>query len=442
MASETVDKNCINISDSSNNNVDLEYDTNQIPEWLNKDYMENILKIYKNDKSLKITSFKVKPALGKGENFGGVMTRIQLQYICKCSKSLKDGYYIAKSSFEDDAFSMEKMKDYDIFNREIDIYQNILPKLREYLNEINDKEIIFPTTIYVDYKNSGILFEDLSVESFIMPDRTKGLDEAHIKLALRKLAKLHATSAVLNEREPNSFKTYDRGFFNRHTNSYASFFENNLRICGETVKKFGPEYIKYSEKIEKLVPQLMDIGRKLFDVQEHEFNSFVHGDFWVNNLLYKYDEKQINKPLEAIILDYQYSFYGSSVLDLLYFMNTSMKEELRLSEEDKYIQYYYNFLVETLKKLKFNGKIPTLHEFHIQYITKEFFAFHSSCVIQPVMLNEETEDADFNALMAEDERAFNFKRTIYKNKRVVQNLKKLLPHFDRRGILDTKLENL
>ncbi|XP_055377153.1 uncharacterized protein LOC129609246 [Condylostylus longicornis] len=271
-----------------------------------------------------------------------------------------------------------------------------------------------------------LLFSVIHIKK-IKKSLTKGLDEAHIKFALRKLAKLHATSAVLNEREPNSFKTYDRGFFNRHTNSYA---------------KFGAEYIKYSEKIEKLVPQLMDIGRKLFDVQEHEFNSFVHGDFWVNNLLYKYDEKQINKPLEAIILDYQYSFYGSSVLDLLYFMNTSMKEELRLSEEDKYIQYYHNFLVEILKKLKFNGKIPTLHEFHIQYITKEFFAFHSSCVIQPVMLNEETEDADFNALMAEDERAFNFKRTIYKNKRVVQNLKNLLPHFDRRGILDTKLENL
>lgn len=42
-------------------------------------------------------------------------------------------------------------------------------------------------------------------------------------------------------------------------------------------------------------------------------------------------------------------------------------------------------------------------------------AFHSACVIQPVMINENTVDADFNSLVGEDERAIKFKYSVYRN---------------------------
>lgn len=65
-----------------------------------------------------------------------------------------------------------------------------------------------------------------------------------------------------------------------------------------------------------------------------------------------------------------------------------------------------------------------------------FVAVHSSVVIQPVMLNQDSKDADFNALMGEDDRAMRFKSNLYNNPIIQENLRNLLPVFDRRGLLE------
>lgn len=64
-------------------------------------------------------------------------------------------------------------------------------------------------------------------------------------------------------------------------------------------------------------------------------------------------------------------------------------------------------------------------------------ALHSGVVIQPVMLNQDPTDADYQALMDVDERAMNFKARLYNNNPIIQeNLKFLLPYFDHKGLLE------
>lgn len=52
------------------------------------------------------------------------------------------------------------------------------------------------------------------------------------------------------------------------------------------------------------------------------------------------------------------------------------------------------------------------------------------------MLNEETENADFEAIVVGDERSMAFKRLMYSSPRVQANLRKLIPLYDRLGIFD------
>lgn len=52
------------------------------------------------------------------------------------------------------------------------------------------------------------------------------------------------------------------------------------------------------------------------------------------------------------------------------------------------------------------------------------------------MLNGDSTDADYNSLMGEDERGMRFKSRLYDNPVVQENLKHLLPLFDRRGLLE------
>lgn len=65
-------------------------------------------------------------------------------------------------------------------------------------------------------------------------------------------------------------------------------------------------------------------------------------------------------------------------------------------------------------------------------------AFNSTCVILAIQRNEETEDADFKAIMQDDERATRFKDTCFKNMYVQRVIKKLLPIYERRGLLEVE----
>lgn len=52
------------------------------------------------------------------------------------------------------------------------------------------------------------------------------------------------------------------------------------------------------------------------------------------------------------------------------------------------------------------------------------------------MMNENTENADFEALFIGDERSLDFKRVIYSSKRTQANLRRLIPFYDKLGVFD------
>ncbi|XP_055855152.1 uncharacterized protein LOC129918566 [Episyrphus balteatus] len=417
---------------NSNNIPNLD-DCQQDPEWLTKDFFQKKLRIYFKDPSLEVISMNLTPAIPKGENYASVMTRVSVEYIMEGDHESRNGSYIVKSSFEGDDFSTELMKPYDVFYKEMKIYQKIIPKLNALLKEIGDTDKMFPETIAVEFDRCAIVFEDLSKLNFAMCDRTKGLDMEHAKLCLKKLAKMHATSAVLNEREPGISKDFDRGLFNRHTNNYSPLFVGLLEACGKLVSQWD-DFKEYGEKMLALKPKLMEYGNQVFDPIDGHLNVLTHGDFWINNAMF--NEGPNEHPIDVILLDFQYSCWGSPAIDLHYFFNTSLREEIRLHQQDELFQYYYNVFAGTLKALRFKAKIPSLHQFLLHMIEKSFFAFVSGCLIQAIHLTEQTDDADFHALMGEDERAQNFKSIVFQNEKVQKNLKRLLPMFDRKGLLD------
>lgn len=69
-----------------------------------------------------------------------------------------------------------------------------------------------------------IVFEDLRPLGYVMADRQSGLDEAHCKLVLNKLAKFHAASVALYEKDPKSMEKYTFGLVKPNPASTA-FFE-------------------------------------------------------------------------------------------------------------------------------------------------------------------------------------------------------------------------
>ncbi|EDV91302.1 uncharacterized protein LOC6568324 [Drosophila grimshawi] len=402
------------------------------PVWLTENYLQDALRKFYNDPKLRITAVDGRPALGRGENYGGVLTRIKAEFTMRDGSS-KIGHYIIKTSFEGDEFARKTMEPYDIFNREMSIYEQILPKLNAMLLEIEDEEKIFAETMAVDYDRSALIFEDLSARGFVMPDRLVGLDLPLARMVLRKLAKMHATSAVLNERECGALEGYDRGLFNRHTDNYAPLYLGMFQATSRCVSQLAG-YEEYAEKLEALLPAYMELGKRVFDISPC-VNVLAHGDLWTNNILVKYS-KETGQPEDVIIIDFQYAAWGSPAIDLLYFLNSSLQLDFHLHHQEQLIKHYFDIFSDTLRKLRFKAHIPSLHSFHLELKKKSFYAMHTSFCIFPIQRNVENEDADFNALMETNQRALNFKNGCYRNPAAQRVLRELLPVFDSEGLLD------
>ncbi|XP_068156050.1 uncharacterized protein [Drosophila tropicalis] len=406
------------------------------PEWLTHEYVEHALRTHYKDNLLQIVKFELNPALGPGENYGGVLTRARATFTLSQEPEkevLKN--MIVKTSIDDDELTQELMAPYDIYNREMNIYEEVLPKLNDLLHEIGDFDQLFPTAIYVDRERMAIIFEDLAVAGYVMADRIRRLNAEHVHLILRKLAKMHATSAVLNERQKGCLEGYDRGFFNRYTNAYSGYFVGGLLAAARWMRQ-TESMSQYADKLFELAPHYMDIGRECFAPTPGHVNVLAHGDVWTNNVMFKYDP-ETKRPVDVLLIDFQYSFWGSPSIDLHHFFNTSLKEPLRRDQQNALFQFYHGIFTETLTKLNYRqNPIPSLRQFKLQAEEKRFFAMHSAVVVQPVMISEDPTDACFNALMNDDERGIRFKNRLYNNPIVQQNLKALVPVFDRKGLLE------
>ncbi|XP_050341946.1 uncharacterized protein LOC126768097 [Bactrocera neohumeralis] len=420
---------------------DIKYQT--APLWLTTEYVESFLRKYKKDEGLSITKLDIKPATKKGDNYASVMTRISVDFKLS-TKETEHGLYIVKTSHESDPFTASIMSQYDIYNTEMLMYEKVLPKLTELLKEIGDTDKLFADTIYVDYKHSAIIFEDLAVLKFVIPDRLVGMDEAQTMLTLKKLAKMHATAAVLNEREPGILTKLQRGIFNRETSGFAPFFEGVLEACADFAGECASLGSYYKNKLHKLKSHVMEYGTRAFDPRQDDFLTLNHGDMWTNNVMLRYeycdgsDERSTTGRVikDILLIDFQFSAWTSPALDLHYFFQTSLPLEFKLHREDELVKYYHGFLSETLRLLHYKGHIPSLHEFTVQMESHRFYAVASSLTCQALLINDKTDEADFNIMMGTGERSHAFHRLLYTNKRIQDNAIALLPYFDRKGLLD------
>ena len=58
-----------------------------------------------------------------------------------------------------------------------------------------------------------IVVDDLCAQGFRMAGRQKGLDLPHCLLVMRTLARFHAASVALHDKDPDSLSLYDQNFF-------------------------------------------------------------------------------------------------------------------------------------------------------------------------------------------------------------------------------------
>lgn len=96
-------------------------------------------------------------------------------------------------------------------------------------------------------------------------------------------------------------------------------------------------------------------GNQMFNIMMNhvtnsndKWNVFTHGDLWINNILFHYGNN--GKVNDAKFVDLQTIRYGNMVCDILIFLFSSTKIDMRMRHMDNLIEVYRESLINNLRQ--------------------------------------------------------------------------------------------
>lgn len=153
---------------------------------------------------------------------------------------------------------------------------------------------------------------------------------------------------------------------------FMSGFKKIFEAFTEAVKNYGDCDAAYEKIVRWDFKRLITLWVDIATPMRCGFQAMNHGDIWLNNMMFKSDEE--NNPLDVSMIDFQGPFWASPSSDILYFLISSVADDIKIAHFDDFIEFYHEQLTLALKKLKFDQHIPTLSELHIDLLDKGGFS--------------------------------------------------------------------
>uniref|UniRef100_A0A1I8P5Y5 CHK kinase-like domain-containing protein n=2 Tax=Stomoxys calcitrans TaxID=35570 RepID=A0A1I8P5Y5_STOCA len=286
----------------------------------------------------------------------------------------------------------------EAFCNEINAYNHIVPLLDRYM-----PDTIFPKCFYAGHDGKGeiIVLEDLKEEGFRMQNRIKGLELNHCEIVMKQLAKLHAASIAAKQLDNEMFRDKCKQvreivYCKEAEEFYRNILETSIEESLDSLRTSNSdgcltEPIKLIEKLQyKLFGKIQN---SISNPTDH-MSVMCHGDLWVNNIMFtttnadckEFDEEAYNGtnainttkslPRDVRFFDLQAMRYTSLVFDILHFIYTSTKRDLRDAYTKHLLETYSVELSATLEK-QFIHSIRDLDSLRNTYslhnITEEYY---------------------------------------------------------------------
>ncbi|XP_013107725.2 uncharacterized protein LOC106087281 [Stomoxys calcitrans] len=410
----------------SNNNAEIK----DKPSWLRDELFEEILK-KDFPKIAKITKFCVKPAVATGENYMTVLLRVTLN-VEMCNNTSKTTSYMVKVEPSSEKFRI-MIKEWQVFIKERRTYGKLIPKFEEYYQLKGENVKFAPSMLEplgTHIKEDHLILEDLRLKGFKNFNRHLGLDVIHTQAVLKKLAQFHAASALYVDVEGPFPSLYDqcltaaKDVFGGHRRRIGKIFRDNLRLYGDL------QHLE--EKLRHYAENQFDPFQLRSEKNPYEFNVLNHGDLWVNNIMFQYNDDGSLK--ETYFIDYQMGRYGSPAQDLLYFILSSTSLDIKIRQFDNFISYYHQHLVENLELLNYQGKVPKLRDIHRALFKYDYWAYTTISVLSPIVLCESRDDANVDSLV--NENGDEFRQAMYSNPEYAKYMSAVIPWLNNRGAFD------
>ncbi|XP_066257295.1 uncharacterized protein [Euwallacea similis] len=265
-------------------------------------------------------------------------------------------------------FNMSAM----MMKNEIKFYSKIEPLLREFA-----KEYEFNTDYYPKYLGSRlsldpeetepdaetVLFiKNLLPEGYINEDRHIGFDLEAAKAILKTLARFHGIPLAMKFKNPEFFEVIKKtlehpNFSGPPKNGPPEDAVDPDDLMWENIVKI-PACQPYVSNLKKLQENLLPMPERFIGGGKEPWNTVSHNDFWVNNMLIKVPGYLVK------LLDFQGCSYSSFARDLVFFLLTSVRDEIQQTHFDDLLRYYYDELTAVLVKIH----VPKLKFSYEEYL--------------------------------------------------------------------------
>ncbi|ETN57725.1 Juvenile hormone-inducible protein [Anopheles darlingi] len=341
----------------------------QETKFINSLFLTNLIQSQYNETEVKIKVYDVEPATADINDpyARSSMNRILVKYTSKENPSDAAITFVAKIKPSEGQLVQQFQKT-DVFDKEILVYKSILPTMVNMIAKLGSVIELAPHLIYSSEVPSDLLvLEDLTVRGYSVENQALGLTLDQSRMALEKLAFFHAASAIMltENTVPNgAFAKFTRGTFHKEHQDRLRHFPDVMATVCELAPEFGFN-TELTEKLRQLPPKTL---QKAIEAYESDFRGFKvlnHGDFWTNNILFRY---QGNELVDALFVDFQNCVVGSPIIDLVYFLASSPAYDVLQKHRDELVFVYHETLTLLLQKLGYSKPIPKLMDLQVELL--------------------------------------------------------------------------
>lgn len=112
------------------------------------------------------------------------------------------------------------------------------------------------------------------------------------------------------------------------------------------------------------------------------FKVLNHGDFYTRNIFFKYKG---NELVDALFVDFQNAVIGTPLIDLFYFLTTSVAVNVLATSRDELVYAYHDALSSLLDSLDYQGYTPSLNELQVEILKRSSLEMYFGLTLAPYM---------------------------------------------------------
>lgn len=116
------------------------------------------------------------------------------------------------------------------------------------------------------------------------------------------------------------------------------------------------------------------------------FKVLNHGDFYTRNIFFKYKG---NELVDVLFVDFQNAVIGTPIIDLFYFLTTSVAVNVLATSRDELIYAYHDALSTLLENLGYQGYTPSLNELQVEILKRSILEMYFGLTLAPYMRTPE-----------------------------------------------------